>query len=620
MERPKLTIPLARDATARFGMLLVAAVLVPLFTFLAVAWVDRVEVLRNARQQAEDVADIAREQALGVFQTQELVAANVDQHIRGMSWDEIANSASLHAYLQRLDVAYPQINGVWIADASGVLRSSSLRFPLPQVNIADRDYFRALRARDDGMFIGQMVRNAVVSVLNFNVARRRETADGHFDGVVIVSALQSYLANFWRRISPQRDSITAIVRGDGMVLARQPELRPEAGGPPGVAQALPSNSVVHRLVTSGQARGSFRGISPIDGVERFYAVRRIGDYNVYVVHGIGVSATLARWHADLRMFGGFFAVGGAALTFLAALALQQARRERIATDRWRAAAQLANDEMQQRAAVEERLRHGQKMEALGQMAGSIAHDFNNILFVIGSSLEFLQGQQNDPRLERKVNVASDAVDRGARAIRSLLAFARRQPLHPKACNPATVLHGIQALLLQGLGRQSRLVLDLAADTWDVMIDVSQFEMAMLNLTVNARDAMPKGGTLRIAASNERLGGDPDGLAGEFVRLAVSDTGTGMAPEIAARAFEPFFTSKPVGKGTGLGLSQVYGFARQSGGTATLESAVGTGTTITLFLPRARPDSAVDGSAARVPTGAESPGMLSKPKLTEDADR
>ena len=142
------------------------------------------------------------------------------------------------------------------------------------------------------------------------------------------------------------------------------------------------------------------------------------------------------------------------------------------------------------------------------------------------------------------------------------------------------------------------MLDFAADIWPVTVDVNQLEMALLNLTVNARDAMPKGGTLRIATANVRLDGEPGDLAGEFVRLTVADTGTGMPPDIAARVFEPFFTTKPPDKGTGLGLSQVYGFAKQCGGAATLDSVVGSGTTISLYLPRARPDASADPSHVR----------------------
>jgi len=586
------------EGAGRFVPLLLASIAVPILTFLAVAWLDYRAILHAARKDAADVAEIACQQAGIMLHTQELVGKNVSQHIAGMSWDEIGGSPSLHEYLKDLGRTYPQVEAVWLADPSGRLRNSSRAFPMPDVSVADRDYFTALRDHDTGTFIGRMVRGRLDNLLNFNVVRRRETSSGAFDGVVIVSAWQSHIARFWRAISPDPASSTALVRGDGMVLARQPELRGEASQLAGV-------SLVRRAAQADTEHPSFRAVSPFDGVERFFVARRIGAYDVYLVHGVAVSSTLAKWYGDLWTFGGFFAIATIALTATALAALQQARRERHATVQWRAAAQRADEELARRKAVEEQLLQSQKLEMLGQMAGSVAHDFGNILMVIVSSLERLQGRQREPKLEQRVQVASAAADKGAKAIRSLLAFARRQPLLQETCNPNNAIEDMQPLLRQSLDNRCKLVLDLAAGVRPVTVDRNQFEMAMLNLAVNARDAMPGGGTLCITTANRRLSGIPAGLAGDFVMIEIADTGTGMPPDIAARVFEPFFTTKPPGVGTGLGLSQVYGFARQSGGAATVHSEIDVGTTITLYLPSAgeawpTPDNETAGRENAVP--------------------
>ena len=187
-------------------------------------------------------------------------------------------------------------------------------------------------------------------------------------------------------------------------------------------------------------------------VERFYALRRIGADNVYIVHGIAVSTVLARWYADLRLLGSVFAIAAVALTFTAAAALRQAQRQRIATARWRSAAQLADDELQRRTAVEAQLRQSQKLEALGQMAGSIAHDFGNILTVVIGHLDRLKGHLADPQLARRAKSASDAAERGAQAIRALLAFARRQPLRQETCDPNTTLQTMRPAVAAGARR------------------------------------------------------------------------------------------------------------------------------------------------------------------------
>ncbi|MFK3736625.1 hybrid sensor histidine kinase/response regulator [Massilia sp. TN1-12] len=236
------------------------------------------------------------------------------------------------------------------------------------------------------------------------------------------------------------------------------------------------------------------------------------------------------------------------------------------------------------AAADAALYQAQKMESIGQLTGGIAHDFNNLLSVLSSGLEVLALRGDSDA--RTVESMRRAVDRGARLTQQLLAFARRQPLQAETRNLNRIIGSFEPVLRRAVNAGIDFTIELDRKAASAVIDSALFESALLNLVVNARDAMPQGGRLTISTANATLGpGAAGALApGEYVRVSVADTGSGMAPEVAARAFEPFFTTKEVGKGTGLGLSQVYGFIRQSDGDVVIDTRVGEGTTISIYLP------------------------------------
>jgi CheY-like chemotaxis protein len=266
-------------------------------------------------------------------------------------------------------------------------------------------------------------------------------------------------------------------------------------------------------------------------------------------------------------------------------------------------------EMQRRERIEETVRQSQHLEALGQLTGGIAHDFNNILTVIIGNLELIgaHAATDDPKA-RLAAAAMSSAGRAARLVQYLLAFARRQRLQPQRIALEPLIRDSAPLHRRVLGEKITIVLDLPGHLWPCRVDPAQFEAALLNLLFNARDAMPDGGQVTVAARNRSVAVDevPELLPGDYVVLSIADTGTGMSPAVLARAFEPFYTTKEVGKGTGLGLSMVHGFAAQSGGTARIESAPDRGTTVQMYLPRAseapvrpaaRPDRAPLPSAA-----------------------
>jgi PAS domain S-box-containing protein len=249
------------------------------------------------------------------------------------------------------------------------------------------------------------------------------------------------------------------------------------------------------------------------------------------------------------------------------------------------------EEVAERSRVEDALRQSQKMEAVGQLTGGIAHDFNNMLTTIMGPLDLLQTRLggSDPRTQRYIDMALDGARRAAQLTQRLLAFSRRQPLQPVPVDANRLVAGMSDLLAHSLGRSVRLETALAEGLWWIHADANQLENVILNLAVNARDAMPGGGRLAVETANCEVAPaavDHPGIpAGQYVTVMVSDSGTGMTPEVIAKAFEPFFTTKQVGQGTGLGLSQVYGFVKQSSGHVRISSEVGHGTTVKVYLPR-----------------------------------
>ncbi len=257
----------------------------------------------------------------------------------------------------------------------------------------------------------------------------------------------------------------------------------------------------------------------------------------------------------------------------------------------RAALDRLQDEIAERERAEEALRQAQKMEAVGRLTGGIAHDFNNLLTPVIGGLEILAANVEEPRLQRLAQAALESGRRGAKLTGQLLTFSRIQRIRiaPVAVNQ--VIDNLRQILRHTIGTGIAISTELGGASLHALCDENQLENAILNLAINARDAMPEGGALTIATDVVRQPGDAELEAGDYVRICVSDTGTGMPPEVAARATEPFFSTKPFGKGTGLGLAQVYGIARQAGGTLRIDSREGEGTNVCLLLPHVEPAAA-----------------------------
>jgi signal transduction histidine kinase len=578
--------------------LLAASLAVPLLLLAIAAWQN----FRLVRSQAEERVMIEagelREHALNTVKTYAIVLAWIDARTRGLAWDQIAQDEELHRFLSDLDTL-PQIDEVWMADATGRPVVSGRSSLTPQINVSDRDCFAAKKKQDGGIFVSREQIGALTHVPEFDICERRSTADKGFDGIIVVSARPAYFSEFYRTVSQDKRFAASLVRSDGSLLVRYPALS--------APQVLAPDSPFMRAIASHPDRGWFGGRGETDGIERFFAYQRLEGYPLYVAYGIPRKDVLQSWLANLVNYSLFAVPASLALFGMTFLAVRQIQRHAIASWRWRTTARRLRREMNRRALAEAELRQAQKMEALGQLTGGVAHDFNNLLTVLQGSLEMLSGRQQSDQLQSRVDAALRTVERGERLTEQLLAFARRQPLVKATIDLNVQLRRMTELLVRTVGSGIIVNTDLAPDLWLVDADATQLELAVINLAINARDAMPAGGKLGIRTFNLAMQGravPEQATVGNFAGLEISDSGQGMPPEVAARAFEPFFTTKEAGKGTGLGLSMVYGFARQSGGSASIRSDVGRGTAVTLLLPRAVPARETGrAAAADLPQGA-----------------
>ena len=362
---------------------------------------------------------------------------------------------------------------------------------------------------------------------------------------------------------------------------------------PHMATTQLSPAMLARLTASESSMNFPIRPTVVDGAKRLIGFEKVGAYPVVIGFGITWDSALAPWWRNMGGYGLVALLSSLTLLGVSGFAIRRIALEGRATVRWRRTAALLETEISERARIEEQLRQSQKMEAVGRLTGGIAHDFNNLLTVVIGSLDLLSRRMKeaDPRHRALVDNAMDGASRAATLTSRLLAFSRQHPLKPEAVDVNTLLSGMSNLLQRTLGETVSIDFVLGGDLATTWVDPNQLENAILNLCVNAVDAMPRGGPLTLATTNVRRDDRRAGLAdGAYVGISVSDTGTGMPPDVMARAFEPFFTTKPIGKGTGLGLSQVYGFARQSGGDAEIVSQPDQGTTIKIYLPQSRASS------------------------------
>jgi signal transduction histidine kinase/CheY-like chemotaxis protein len=565
MQQRSKTIRLIRFAMA-------AAVMLPCALFAFASWTAYRNLHVLADERLLRSLDVLQEEAAKTFELTNLTISNTSDLVAGMSGGDIRRDGErLHGQFKKYSDAVGVIQSIWIYDADGRALVSSSVFPPPQQSYADRDFFVAHVKGDVGIYYGQVYPSSLNRGPFFTISKRL-SHNGEFVGVLEVSVLPSNFFKFFAAVAYTRGLQYALIREDGIFLARYPEV------PIGSAGQLGPQTGFRRTVAQSPAGGYYNSTSPIDGVDRRYAIRRLEGTPLYLTAGIENAAIRNEWLATM----GSHLIFGVPATMLLVLTMFAILRR----------TQALYGEIDRRAAAEGALRQSQKLEAIGQLTGGIAHDFNNLLTIIIGNLEGLQKQlaSADAKVRRRADNAMHGAQRAAALTKRLLAFSRQQPLTPTSIDVNRLLSGLSDFLQRALGEEIALEVVGGGGLWPVEVDAAELESVLVNLVVNARDAMPKGGKLTVEASNSYLDDaycsrHSDVQPGQYVLISVTDNGVGMTEDVLQHAFEPFYTTKQTGKGTGLGLSQVYGFVRQSGGHVKIYSEVGEGTTIKVYLPR-----------------------------------
>ncbi|MGB9058181.1 MAG: ATP-binding protein [Pseudolabrys sp.] len=591
-----------RDAALRLlKTMLAASIVIPLALFSYASWINYRDTIAHADEQLTASLNILSEHASKVLQSVDLATTSVDAIVGDLSDAQIeARQEALHSQLSKLEKALATVDAIFIADRNGRALASSAIFPLPpDTSVADRDYFQAQADRNAGTYVGAVLQSRATKERFFGVSRRRPADDGQFTGIIMISVMPKVFTEFYKQLAGDTSASFSLARRDGAILARYP-------APPGDVTHYGPDSEFVRSIGSQPERGILTTTS-IDGTQRRIAYRKLGNSDLYVSDGLQTDEIYSRW---IRLMASHLIFGIPATLFLFGLVLLTIRRT-----------QAFYAEAERRELAEQALRQSQKMEAVGQLTGGVAHDFNNLLTIIIGNLGIAKRGVVESRAERALNNALVGAERAAQLTQRLLAFSRRQPLNPRVLDVNKLIVSISDLLVRTLGENIELESIGAAGLWKVEADASELESTLLNLALNARDAMPEGGKLTIETSNAYLDEgycqQHAGVApGQYILIAVTDNGGGMSAETIDRAFEPFFTTKEAGKGTGLGLSQVYGFMKQSEGHVKIYSESGEGTTIKLYLPRRDGNEAAH--SADEPVGSER-GRAETILIVEDDD-
>jgi two-component system NtrC family sensor kinase len=556
--------------TAWLRAVLWGSLLVPLTAFVAASWWGYEHAVEEAEAAAERAAVLVRGHAQRTFDIARDIARRADQASAGDDAEVHAREEQVHERLADMVAGLPAVVNLNVWDQHGLPLARSDRFPGGDsvTSIKDRAYFAQQAQSALPLGISEVLTGRQTGLELMNVTMRRSAPDGRFAGIVAVSLSPAYFVDYYRSLSNENPTLArfTLARTDGTILASWPAAEPGA-------RQVGLNDEVFSRIKGGERAGRLVVRSQRDGQMRFVSYQRVDDLPLYVVAGVSRSAMLAGW---LRFVGVLAAVifpVSSGLAYVSLVALRKTRREQAITA-------ALNEAVRRRAAAEKGMLESQKLETLAQLTGGVAHDFNNLLAIVSSSLHVHRHLHPELAEERHVQAMARAVQSGSRLTRQLLSFSRKQALRPEQILLQVWLPGAEGLLRSTLGSRIEMHITVEADVCPVEVDLAELELALINLCINARHAMPGGGALRIGARNE--GASEDGTT--QVVVAVSDTGVGIPPDVLPRVFEPFFTTRVKEAGSGLGLAQVQGFCAQAGGRVRISSEQGQGTTVEMVLP------------------------------------
>lgn len=550
----------------------------------------RALIISDTERQMSRLDMVFAEQTGRAVETVDLILRNAIENLEALRAKPPVDAAVYQELLARRTLGVRQLSEVAITDAEGhVLYTSRPEAPR-QLSPAAAAFVAAAGAHPhpglefsepfrgtDGKWTALMLR----PILN---------PEGKFEGAALAFLNLSYFEDFYRAVELTENGAILLHLRDGTVLARYPHNDAVVG------QSYADLPPFKDILAHGMA-GTVIMDSPIDGSRRVLAIRALKAFPLAVNVSVAQRRVLESWRRQVWTFSLIAIAATVAIVGLLLLLAQRSRQVEALLIEYRAAKESAEDaqrrlteQMAERERAEAALNQAQRIEAVGQLTGGVAHDFNNLLTVLIGNIELIRKNTTlDPSTVNYLEAMRVAAERGAMLTGGLLAFARRQPLSPRPVDLNAAIEGMQGLLHSALGPRMRIEIRPEQELWPAMIDPTQFELVILNLVINARDAMPTGGIVTIETANTHRNAPShadEPAEGDYVTVTVRDTGVGMSAEVQERAFEPFFTTKPPGAGSGLGLSQVFGTARQSGGGVRIDSEQGKGTAVSVYLPRA----------------------------------
>jgi len=540
--------------------------LVPLVVFVGVAWYLHGQAVTQAKLALDRTVRVAEEHARKVFET-DIALLNRTLDLLGDEPEPnlLAREPEIHQALKNMTSDLPQLQGIFVTGPSGHMVATNRMMPAPHhIDSSDREAFTHHRDNGPQPLVSELLTSRATGEPFFDISIRRGLRDGSFGGSISTSMNPGYFQGFYRQLTGGEEALSvALVHADGAELAAWPRTTASAQGRAAA------------ILLGIDAGTGVLDTTILGGGEGFVTARQLTPYPMAVMAWMSRGAALAPWYAQLWLLGAIMFPIAIALLYTAWIALQKTRRSLKAVEKLR-------QETFQRQRAEETLRQAQKLEAMGRLTGGVAHDFNNLLMVVSNNV-FLQ-RRLKPELadSAPLSAIERAVGAGTKLTRQLLSFSRRQALRPETISLQRHLEPVLEMLKTAIGSSIDVSYKVDPATAPIEVDAAELELALLNLAINAKDAMPGGGRLEITAANAAKG-EPAGRDGAFIVIVVHDTGSGIPPDVIDRVFEPFFTTKPVGHGTGLGLSQVYGFCTRAGGTAQVESREGEGTTVRMYL-------------------------------------
>ncbi|MDM0085701.1 ATP-binding protein [Variovorax sp. J31P179] len=573
------------------------ALLVPLAAFVAASWwsLDRAEAASAAN--LSHASNLAFRHAERTFAIAQEIARRADQASQFPEEEIRAREPEIHLRLSDMAAGLSSVVNANVWDKSGAILARSDRYPVdPGFTIADRQYFQQLRASPTPVAISEVLVGRQSGTRVVSVAIRRSVPEGSFDGIVTVTLAPGYFRDYYRSLAHEEPTLAtfALVRTDGAILARWPD--------DSASTHLPQDGPLMRLLSTGPDTGRLTIAADGGRGTQIVQIERVGGLPVYVVAGISRSAMLGNWARVVGVLAAIILPITAGLVYVTWVALRKTRKEASVSAELR-------EQIQARAEAERRMLEAQRLETLSFVTGSVAHDFNNLLAVISSSVHVLKIRRPEVASDKTLAAISRSVQGGVRLTRQLLSFSKKQALRPEVIRFQTWLPAADALMRSTVGSPVSWTSLVDADTRQVRVDPAELELALLNVVLNAKLAMPQGGKLSVHVSND----EKAPLDAPMVIVCVIDDGEGIPPEVLPKVFAPFFTTRERGVGSGLGLTQVQAFCVQSGGRATIVSELGQGTTVCMHLP-ATSDANTESSEV---TSAASRRLQARLLLVED---